>query len=574
MARPFPNRERYCLLSAWCDGSLEDADLEQLDELLRTDPEFRSFYLDYMDQHAILAAEALLLGDPLRTNCCCEPIDGGEDAPAGTGDEARGGRPGRSLGTPRSWRRWSIVAVAAALLLLGLTIRLWPSHQSETPVVARPPAGGTPFRLAPTMGFAVVIQLDRAEWEPGDGQRPAEGDILAAGRLTLRSGRITLALLSGVTLTVEGPADFDLLAIDRVHCRRGKLRTRVPDGAEGFVVSTPGSAVVDLGTEIGLNVARDGKAHVMVFKGEAEAAVLNAVGSPVRSQQIEEHHAFEVDPQSGQIEEAVARSENFATPPILATPALSLDPAYRMAVLEAGPWAYWRFETMVGDSVASEVAGRPPLRATGPVRLAVAGNRNRCIEFGADETEQSLAMNGLWEPPTDPGYAVELWVMPEQIGHAALASLIEPGPPSDDYKHLFLIELTASDRQSLLPPASVRFLHRWPPSDSGGDNLFSTKYYIPYRWHHLVAQRCGGWMELYVDGVPTQPLSTRSALATEPCRFLLGRLKPEPRPSGKVHSRPFVGRIDEIALYDRPLTYSEVRRHYELGNPGDRPSEP
>jgi hypothetical protein len=164
--------------------------------------------------------------------------------------------------------------------------------------------------------------------------------------------------------------------------------------------------------------------------------------------------------------------------------------------------------------------------------------------------------------------------MPEQIGHAALASLIEPGPPSDDYKHLFLIELTASDRQSLLPPGSVRFLHRWPPSDSGGDNLFSTKYYIPYRWHHLVAQRSGGWMELYVDGVPTQPLATRSALATEACRFLLGRLKPEPRPSGKIHSRPFVGRIDEIALYDRPLSAGEVRRHYELGNSGERPSGP
>ena len=168
---------------------------------------------------------------------------------------------------------------------------------------------------------------------------------------------MTLGLLSGVTLTVEGPADLELLSIDRVHCRRGKLRTRVPRGAEGFIVSTPGSAVVDLGTEFGLNVAVDGKAHLMVFKGEAEAAVLNAAGAPVRSQQVAERHAFAIDPRSGQIEEAEARPVDFVAPPILARSPLGLDASYREAVLAAGPWAYWRFEAIDDGAVADEVAG-------------------------------------------------------------------------------------------------------------------------------------------------------------------------------------------------------------------------
>jgi hypothetical protein len=413
-----------------------------------------------------------------------------------------------------------------------------------------------------------VIQLARVEWESGAGQRPSEGDLLAACRLAIRSGQVTLGLLSGVTLTVQGPADLDLLAIDRVHCRRGRLRTRVPAGAEGFVVSSPGSAVVDRGTEFALNVADDGKAQVMVFEGEAEAAVLNASGSPLRSQQIVEHDAFDIDPENGLIAKAAARSEDFVLRPALAAPPLVLDPSYREAVLEARPWAYWRFETMDDAAVASEVAGTPPLRATGPVHLAVADTRNRCAEFGPEETEQYLAMDGLWEPPRDPGYAIELWVLSERISHAALASLIEPGEPSDDYKHLSLIELTASDRQSLLPPASVRFLHRWPPGDSGGDNLFSSKYYIPYRWQHLVAQRNGGRMELYMDGAATEPVALRPDVATEACRFLVGRLKPVPRLPGKVHSRPFVGRIDELALYNRPLSPEEIRRHFRLGTPG------
>jgi hypothetical protein len=420
----------------------------------------------------------------------------------------------------------------------------------------------------------VVVQLAAAEWEPGPGQRPSEGDLLSAGRLVLRSGQITLGLLSGVTLTLEGPADLELLSIDRVHCRRGKLRTSVPRGAEGFVVTTPGSAVVDLGTEFGLNVADDGTARVMVFKGEAEAAVLNEAGAPVRSQQVSERRAFAIDPWSGQIEKSAAKSVDFVAPPVLAPTPLALHASYREAVLAAGPWAYWRFEAMDDGVVADEVAGHSPLRASGPVKLVGSGDFNRCIEFGADETEQSVAMDGLWEPPSDTGYAVELWALPGRIGHAALVSLIAPGPPVEDYKHLFLLELTASDRRSLLSPGSFRFLHRWPPGDSGGDNLFSTRHYVPFRWHHVVAQRTGQRLELYVDGVPTPPVTPPSALATEPCRVLLGRLKPVPRLTGRVHSRPFVGLIDELALYNRPLTAAEVRRHYELGTAKGRSPEP
>jgi hypothetical protein len=576
MAGLSPDHERYQLLSGWCDCSLDDTQLDQLDGLLRTDPEFRDLYVKYMDQHAVLAATLLPVRDVKLMVDCPQPA--GNEAPRvavvrSGADPGIGNRPaGRLPRTPRAWKLW--VILAAAVLLAGLVLWHRPRARPGAAVAAEPSLRGDPPSLALARGFAVVIQLAGAEWEPGEGLRPSEGDLLAAGRLVLHSGRMTLGLLSGVTLTLEGPADLELLSIDRVHCRRGKLRTRVPHGAEGFVVTTPGSAVVDLGTEFGLNVADDGKAHLMVFKGEAEAAVLNAAGVPVRSQQVAERRAFEIDPHSGQIEQAQARPVDFAVPAVMAPKPLGLDASYRKAILSADPWAYWRFEAIESGAIVDEVAGRPLLRAIGPVKLVGADERNKCFEFGPEEVEQSLAMDGLWEPPSDPGYAVELWALPGRIGHAALASLIAPGPPSEDYKHLFLIELTASDRQSLLSPGLFRFLHRWPPGDTGGDNLFSTRHYVPNRWHHLVAQRTGRRLELYVDGVATQPVAPQSSSASEPCRLLLGRLKPVPRPTGRVHSRPFVGLIDELALYNRPLTSYEVRRHYELGTATRRSLEP
>jgi hypothetical protein len=41
------------------------------------------------------------------------------------------------------------------------------------------------------------------------------------------------------------------------------------------------------------------------------------------------------------------------------------------------------------------------------------------------------------------------------------------------------------------------------------------------------------------------------------------------RPAAPVGlSRPFVGRLDELAVYDRPLSPVDIRRHYDLGTAG------
>jgi hypothetical protein len=576
MARPSSDNEWRQLLSGWCDGALSGAEIHRLDALLRTDAEFRDFYLKFMDQHAVLTAAMLPTSDVrLMVKCseaACDQTSGRRDVvPAESRAAVRERRVGRLARVPRDWRQWAIVA--AAVVIVGLFVWSRPAERLPTAIVGGHADAGDPPSLALARGFAVVVQLEDAHWVPGEGQRPSEGELLGAGRLVLQSGRMTLGLLSGVTLTLEGPADLELLSIDRVHCRRGKLRTRVPRGAEGFIVTTPGSAVVDLGTEFGLNVADDGKSRVMVFKGEAEAAVINGAGVPVRSQQVAERRAFEIDPRSGQIEQAEARSVDYVVPSTLSPAPLELDATYRETVRTAGPWAYWRFETISDGWVANEVPERPSLHAQGPVKLVGASDHNRSFEFGPDDAEQSLTMDGLWDPRSDPGYAVELWVLPARIGHAALASLIESGPPKGDYKHLLLVELTASDRQSLFSPGLVRFLHRWPPGDSGGDNAFSTRHYVPNRWHHIVAQKGHGRLELYVDGVKSEAVSPQSTPAGEPFRLLLGRLKPIPRPPGRVHSRPFVGLIDELALYNRPLTAEEVRRHHELGTVDGRRAE-
>jgi hypothetical protein len=178
-------------------------------------------------------------------------------------------------------------------------------------------------------------------------------------------------------------------------------------------------------------------------------------------------------------------------------------------------------------------------------------------------------MDGTWAPAGSPGYAVELWFLSEAISHAALASLSEP-TDTTHIKHQFITELTALTRQTLHPPAAVRFLHRWPPDSAGGVNVYSLAHYVPYRWHHLVAQVEAERMEVYLDGTLTESVPVSRDQASQPGLLLLGRLSKVPV-NHWWWCRPFAGQMDEVAIYDHPLAADEVRGHFRLAAPRPRP---
>jgi hypothetical protein len=206
---------------------------------------------------------------------------------------------------------------------------------------------------------------------------------------------------------------------------------------------------------------------------------------------------------------------------------------------------------------------RPPLRAIGPIELAGAPGDNCSAAFQRTSSEQYLIMDGSWAPPRQTGYAVELWAMSEELSASTLLNLTSRAREPEQ-RHMFILELTGQSHHLLHDPCRVRYLDRWPPSGIGGMNVFSQRMYIPYRWHHLVAQKIGGRLELYVDGEIGGTALADPAPETTACRLLVGRLKLDPQPD-LYQIRPFVGRLDELAVYDHPLTPAEIRRHHELG---------
>jgi hypothetical protein len=458
--------------------------------------------------------------------------------------------------------RWSLAAALAGLVAACLFLVVRSAQPIEEPRSPSPtPEGST---------IATVIQLDAVEWEM-EGIPLREGEIVSPARLRLRAGRLTLAFFSGVSLTVEGPADLELLAADRIFFRHGKLRARVVRGAEGFTIVTAGYEVVDLGTEFAMNLEPGGKSRVMVFEGEAAVSVLGEDGRSVRGALLARRRSVEVDPDGGGIRDVPAQPEAFVPLGEFVPAPLELAPCYAAEILAAKPWGYWRFESLVANRVPNEIAGRPALRARGGVALERSPGGNRWARFRLNDHTQALLMDGEWTPPRAGGYAIELWVQADLPSRDAYSQTALVGLIARDERlasnHVSYLELAGRGRRFPHEPCAVRFLDRWPAAMTGGSDVFSRRTVVPCLWHHIVGQKSGRTVELYVDGerVGTSPASLDAVGPEEPattaCRLIVGRLKRRSLPPRMSEIRPFEGRLDELAVYDRSLTPEEIRRH-------------
>jgi hypothetical protein len=135
MASKIPEHERHRLFSFWCDGALDESEAGRLDEAVRTDPEFRKSFLEYMDLHATLSVDVDPAPGSLRASGDLRRPDDGEAGRSIDGGDA--GRPGpRSPG--RRSRSWARRVAPAAALAAGMAALLFWWGRREAAVGPRP----------------------------------------------------------------------------------------------------------------------------------------------------------------------------------------------------------------------------------------------------------------------------------------------------------------------------------------------------------------------------------------------------------------------------------------------------
>jgi concanavalin A-like lectin/glucanase superfamily protein len=538
-------------LIAWQGGELPDGRADELLAKLRADADFRrAFAAEVWTLSLTRIAQApdprwLALQEELGLSATTHDAVGDAAFEDAVMDTVRS-EPVRFV--PAWWRRAAYGAIAASVAL-AIGIAVWSVRATKIEV-----ASGAKRQM-----FAVVVQSEKAVWKGKEDKRFASGAALSAERLQLASGRASLMFTTGVMLDFEGPADLELLTADRVVFREGRLRTRVPRGAEGFCVETPRGAVTDLGTEMGISVSPDGKTHVAVFDGQAEVALQIPGQQGVRTALLNKSETAELQPSTGEIRPE--SKEAFLAASALRLPELQLAPRYAESVLAAKPLHYWRLDRARDGAIPNEIDGAPVLRLADGASIERDEFGRMSALFRGRKGPGALYLNEPWSKPAK-SYAVELWFATDSMELMSLFALTVPGTRS---RHIALVE-TGSRRPGHNTEAGIlRYLTRWPADSHGGMNIYSLPAAFPYQWHHLLAQQSDGDMQLFIDGKSIGTARADTFPGAVQCAVQFGCLAYRQGDAPEKLQRLFSGRLAEIAIYDRLLTPEEILRHASPG---------
>lgn len=175
----------------------------------------------------------------------------------------------------RNWRVGIALAAAAALVLFVGIWQVWRPSASTTNTVD-----------------VEVVQLTQARFAaPHAGLSEHAHSRIEA--LALEEGNAILRLPSGVQLALSGATH--LRFIDGMHAQvlAGKVTVDVGAQGKGFILDTPVTRVVDLGTRFGVETHQDGATSVMVIQGKVE---LEHPGKSRVTAELEQGEAVHVNP--------------------------------------------------------------------------------------------------------------------------------------------------------------------------------------------------------------------------------------------------------------------------------------
>ncbi len=217
------------LIADVLEDDWDEAGRAELNTLLGDDPAARQRYREHLEIHARLhldyAGGGMLPAIP--------PLS---DVAASRTSRTRTAR----------FSRWIPTLAAAALAIFAFV--LWISSTANPSV-------------------ATLLSSENAAWESLLPTTP--GAELTSGSLHLKAGVATIRFLSGAEVTLEAPAQLEL--IDRMRGRLvvGAAVVDVPESAIGFVMETPNSYAIDHGTRFAMAVDASGERSTFeVLTGE------------------------------------------------------------------------------------------------------------------------------------------------------------------------------------------------------------------------------------------------------------------------------------------------------------------
>ncbi|MEN8128573.1 MAG: FecR domain-containing protein, partial [Planctomycetota bacterium] len=256
----------YDLILACLYGIATEDQQNQLGQILEKDSMLRKEYLEYISLHTLLSRRggASLfveeVDDSVLDKAVWEALAEQERTSPEIIIPKEEPQPERELiqkvvYPPREKQKiskfslYSAIFSAAAMLLMVLLVKFAPEKSNGIEV-------------------AVLNAAVDARWSDST-VLPESGDAVHANEpFYLVKGLVEIQTDRGVELIVEGPAEFEFTKDGDLSLDSGKVFAAVSTQGRGFAVNTATSKIVDLGTEFGVQVDRNGNAGVHVYKGQ------------------------------------------------------------------------------------------------------------------------------------------------------------------------------------------------------------------------------------------------------------------------------------------------------------------
>ena len=563
------------LLFDWEDGTIADADLKRLRDLLRTNSAVQTHYIRLQMMHAALNLDSAAGLSVVDSRADDSLPDAQQLFPQSSSPQPSSSPQNSSQSRLASLARRNWLTVLAGLLIVVLAGRVFYLDWLNAPkTVASPdqPSNGVPdesrdaSQEATSQGIALLTRLIDARWA-NSSQAHEVGDALSPGRFSLEAGLAQVEFLCGATVIIEGPAELDFVSPRSASVMSGRLRAHVPPAARGFSVQVNGMEVVDLGTEFGLSVSAD-ETNLQVFDGEVEihpAASqkrLLSAGQAIRKSPDGAIENSDVTPQrfvnieslesrsQGQRESRFQRWKNWSA---------QLRRDNRLI-------AYYAFDD-VGNWNRRLASNREPINTE--LDGAIVGARRipgRWPEKAALEFKRPADRVCVQIPGEFGSLSFVCWVKIDSLDRwynsLFLTDNYNQGEPHWqilDTGQLFFSIRSNSDGEKGPPHHVVLSPPFWNPSLSGKWLQLASTFDLTNK---KVTHYLNGEM-LHSESIPDAQLVSVTRFG----RATIGNWSSPLRPDAHYAIRNLNGRIDEFAVFSDALTAEEIREFYENGKP-------
>ncbi len=506
------------MTQALADGRLDATGFSQLQEELKANAESREFFRQSMEVEMLLV-EAM--GQPVLPS-----------------------RARAHMNTLLQLRRRrdmlrALVSAAAVLIIAGIIMALVTFKHADIPTLICSPVPGTEWQVS-----------RETDDVASDIRKVVEGSTVK-----VLSGSVKMEMESGMVMLLRGPAEVAFPRLNHPVLKHGWLWVDSGESEGAIEVETPHSLIRDIGTRFGVRVREDGLAEVHLVDGLLELT-------------SKQHKEDKLTLKPGSKGVLVSASGKTSYMPLEADPfpdfseLLATEANYRTTLLSQGPAGYWRLDEEVGRKLANEIdggiTGKRLLHAL-PETFGVDDEEdwggfpegNGSIHFSGDERESVIMNLDLPGGVSREEGAVTFWIRRSGTGVREeilwLAGDVSDGATRNPDKSLMHTQLSADGQ--------VEFVIENGKYDIKLSSNFSV---TDGRWHHIAATWGPSAVELYVDGRRVERVDDFDRLLQGTVR---GRYVRFGKPSQDLlaqRKKSFTGWVDEIALWNRPLTDTEI----------------